>query len=302
MKKKKFIKYFIEYFILILLTAILRLIPLTVNLKWAKIIGRFLFLLNKRHRLRAIDNLYHAFPEKKEEEILKICQDVYINMVKVYMEFLFLPYLNDKYLQMKTRIIGRENLEKALALNKGIVSVTSHLDNWELVGTILVHHGFPVDAIYHPMKNPYSDKFIYNIRKKTGMQLISMNNSLKPSLKALAENHLLGLIADQDAGGDGVFINFFGRPASTAKGPAFFAVKTGAPMLFFTMLRDNNDSHSLYISSSLPVKITGDLKNDIYYNTKLWSDELEKWVRKYPEQWFWLHRRWHSRPKKENRK
>ena len=113
----------------------------------------------------------------------------------------------------------------------------------------------------------------------------------------LHQNHILALIADQDVGGAGIFIDFFNRPASTAKGPAFFAIKTEAPALFFTLIRDEKDCHTLYISKPFKIKKTGNMVKDVYYNTKLWSDELEKWIRKYPEQWFWVHRKWHTKPK-----
>ena len=292
MKFNKFLKYVLEYILLVSIAFIFRLIPFSINLKFAKILGKLFFKLNKKHRLRAIENLTYSFPEKDQNEIVDICRKMYINLVKVYMEFLFLPKFNKKF-----KLVGKENLEKALNENKGIVAITSHLDNWELLGTSLVHFGFPVDAIYHPMKNPYSDKFFYNIRRKAGMTLISMNNSLRPSLQALKNNHLLGLIADQDAGRDGVFVDFFNRPASTGKGPALFALKTGSPMIFFAMVRDESDNHIIYIGKPFKLKITGNLKEDIYNNTKLWSNELQSWVRKYPEQWFWVHRKWQTKIK-----
>ncbi len=295
MKFKKFIKYFIEYFFLICITYTLRLFPVKINLIFAKSLGKFLYNVNKKHRIRAYNNLKYAFPEKSKEELNQILKRVYINLCKVYFEFLSLSNINKKYIDAKIRIIGKENLDSALKLKKGIIAVTAHIDNWELLGTVIKKMGYKVSVVYHSMRNPYSDRFINNIREKAGIRLIEMKYALRPSLKALKENHLLGLIADQDAGGKGVFVDFFNRPASTAKGPAFFALKTSAPMLLFTFIRKKNDEHELYISKPFSVKKTGDEQKDIYYNTKLWSDELEKWVKKYPEQWFWVHRRWHTK-------
>jgi len=294
---KKSIKFFIEYFFLFYLVLFFRLFPLSVALKIASALGKIFFHINYTHRKRAIENLSHSFPDKSYKEIVQICKRVYINLAKVFMEFIFLPKIDLNYINSKVKIIGEENLKKALKKGKGIVAITGHIGNWELLGTIVVKIGYPLSAIYHPMRNPYSDKLFYKIRRDAGMELIPMQDSLRGSIKALKANKLLGLIADQDAGGAGVFVNFFGRPASTAKGPAIFAVKTNAPMLFFALIRGKNDTHTLYISKPLKVKITGDLEKDIYYNTKLWSDELEKWVKKYPDQWFWLHRKWHTKKK-----
>ncbi len=297
MKLKKKIKYYFEYFLLIVLSKIFRSLPLKADLIIAKYLGKIFFIVNKKHKERAMINLKNSFPNKNERELLNICKKMYENLVKVYMEFLYIDKLSTSYIKRKIRFVGEENLINALKKNKGIIIVTGHLDNWELLGTALVKNGYPLVALYHPMRNPYSDKFFYKLRKRTGMELVSMNEYLKPSLKALNENKLLGLIADQDAGSDGVFVKFFNQWASTPKGPAVFAIKKRAPVIFLAMIREKDDSHTLYISKELPVKISGNLKEDIYYNTRLWSDELEKWVRKYPEQWFWVHRKWHTKKK-----
>jgi len=297
MKIKKIIKNHIEYFFLFYLVKFFNLFPLRIALKIAEYIGRLLFHLDKKHRQRALDNLTFAFSEKSYSEIKDICRKVYINSAKIFMEFIFLPKIDKDFVKRNVKIVGEENLKKGLKLNKGIIGITGHIGNWELLGAILVKSGYGLSAVYHPMRNPLSDKLFYQLRYESGMELISMKNSLKGSIKALKENRILGLIADQDAGGSGVFVNFFNRPASTAKGPAVFAIKTGAPMIIFTLIREKGDRFTLYIDEPLKVRRSGNLEDDILYNTKLWSDELEKWVRKYPEQWFWVHRKWHTKPK-----
>ncbi|MDD5067768.1 MAG: lysophospholipid acyltransferase family protein [bacterium] len=293
----KKIRFLLEYFFLMVFTYFFRLFPLSFNLWLARGIGLLLFRVNKTHRNRALENLRFSYPGKPEPELYNIARKTYVNLSKVFMEFLVMPGLNGKYYGTRVKLIGRENLDRALRQKKGIVAISGHLDNWELLGAILVRSGYHLDAVYHPMKNPFSDRFFNRIREKTGIKLISMDNPLRPSLRALKENHMLGLIADQDAGSDSVFVPFFNRLAPTYKGPALFSIKTGAPMILITLVRDEKDNHTMYISEPLNVKVTGDLKQDLYYNTKLWSDELEKWIKKYPEQWYWVHRRWHSRPR-----
>jgi len=288
---KKFFKYLIEYFFLFYLVNFFRLFPLKIGLKIASFLGSIIFYLDKTHRLRAINNLKLAFPEKGNYEILKICKNVFINLAKNFFEFIKLPDLDKDYFKKNFRIIGEENLKRALQKKKGIVAVTSHLGNWELLGALVVKMGYKLVAVYHPMKNPFSDRFINRIRRKAGIELISMKDSLRGGLKALKENKLLGLISDQDAGSNGIFIKFFGKEASTFKGPAIFAIKTKAPMILFNLIREKDDKHTLYISEEFQIK------DDIYLTTELWSNEVEKWIIKYPEQWFWVHRRWHTKKK-----
>ncbi|MBN1899064.1 MAG: lysophospholipid acyltransferase family protein [Spirochaetes bacterium] len=292
---RKFIKHFSEYFFLFYLYRLARMFPLDLLLKVATLLGKCLYHINTKHRQRALKNLSLSFPEKTEEERETICKNVYINLCKIFTEFIFLPRINESFVRKRVRVQGEEHLRQALKGKRGILAITGHLGNWELLGTIMVKLGYPLDAIYQPMKNPFSDRLFYNIRARSGMGLISTDNSLRGSLKALKQNHLLGLIADQDAGRSGVFVDFFGRPASTARGPAVFAVKTKSPMLFFALIREKNNAYSLNISPPLKVRDTGQTEDDIHYNTKLWSDRLEKWVRQYPDQWFWVHRKWHSK-------
>jgi KDO2-lipid IV(A) lauroyltransferase len=295
-KLKKRIKHVFELFLLILIVNFLRIFTLKFSLFLATKLGKLLYRLNKKHRGRALHNLECSFPEKSKEECQIILRKVYINLSKTFIEMINLKRYQKKYMQKKISIVGQDHLDKALKLKKGIIGITAHLDNWELLGAILISYGYSCDAIYHPMRNKLTNKYINKLRTNMGVGLISFKNALRPCLRSLKDNHILGMISDQDAGRDGIFVDFFNRPASTVQGPAFFSIKTEAPVLFFYMVRKENDDHVLHITPPLKMKRKGDFKKNMKINTKLWSDELEKQVRKRPEQWFWVHRKWHSKP------
>ncbi len=294
---QKKIQYLIEFFFLFYLYQIARLMSYKFIVQTGRILGFIVSFFAPGLRRRVLNNLKGSKLEMNKKQAIKFYRRVLVNLGMAFMEFFYLPRIDEKFLKKYIKFSGKEELDKALEKRKGIIIVTGHNDNWELLGAILVKSGYKLAALYHPLRNPYSDKLFYKIRSKAGIELISMKNYLIPSFKALKENKLLGLIADQDAGDDGIFVDFMGKPASTSKGPAAFALKTKAPMVFLLLVRERKFYHRLYVKQ-LQIKETGDYKKDVYINTKLWSDELEKWVLKYPEQWMWTHRKWHTKIKK----
>ena len=299
MPPRKKIKYYFEYLGLALVFGFLRLIPLDSGLKWCRSWGRLLYRINGKHRQRALDNLRRAFPERSEEQHVRILKDVYANLCRVALEFALLDRVNPEFIRRRVTIVGREHMDRALAQGKGVVGVLGHLGNWEMGGAIMAQLGYPLDAVYHSMRNPYTDRFINTIRERSGERLINMRRALWLCTKALKQNHILGLVADQDAGSRGLFINFFGRPASTNPGPAIFAMKAGAPLIFSALIRKPGGRYLLHFNPPFNIRHSDDFDNDLAHNTQLWSDELERWVRVYPEQWFWVHRRWRRRPPDE---
>ncbi|MGB5986474.1 MAG: glycosyltransferase family 9 protein, partial [Desulfobacterales bacterium] len=299
MPPRKKIKYRLEYLGLWALYGLLRRVPLDSGLRWCGCLGRLLYAMDQKHRRRALINLRHAFPEHSESHHHRTLKAVFANLCRVALEFAHLDRCDGEFVRRRVTVKGREHLESALARGKGMIGVLGHLGNWELAGAILVQLGYPLDAVYHSMRNPYSDRYINAIRRRAGIGLINMRRALWLSAKALKKNHALGLIADQDAGHGGVFIDFFGRAASTAPGPALFAMKMGAPLVFCALIRNPGGRYTLHFRPPFKIRRSDDFDADLAHNTKLWSDELERWVRAYPEQWFWVHRRWHRRPLEE---
>jgi len=296
MPPQKKIKYYLEYLALAAVFGVLRRIPLDTGLAWCSAWGRLLYGINRKHRIRALANLRHAFPGQSPARHRRTLKEVYANLCRVALEFAHLDRFAHSAVRRRVTIVGRQHLDRALAGGRGVVGVSGHIGNWEMIGAVLSPLGYPCDAVYHSMRNPYADRFINNIRQSIGAGLINMRRALWLCTKALKNNHVLGLIADQDAGHSGLFVDFFGRPASTATGPALFAMKTGAPLVFFALIREPGGRYTLHIKPPMEIRKSGDYQADLAYNTKLWSDELERWVRDYPEQWFWVHRRWHRRP------
>lgn len=293
------LKHIPQYILLVIFTFILRIIPLAWLYAVAKPLAKVLFQLDKKHRAICIDNLTQSFPEKSHSEIQSIAIAVYINMVKIFFEFLRLgSFFRGKTPERKFTFPNAALFERLLSEKKGIVVVTTHLGNWELEGGYTCWLKYKLNAIYFPQTNPLADDFFNKARSGVGINLIPNTVAVKKTIEHLRKNELVAFLADQDARGGHVFVDFFGRKAATVKGPVFFAVKTGAPMILAAFIRKPDNSFELHIEE-VPISHSGDIENDLITNTQAWSTRLENLIRQYPDQWFWVHRRWKTRPEAE---
>lgn len=297
-KKYKLLKHFFYYISAIVISGLLLYIPRKIILSLGAILGELVFYLSKRERNKALKNLSTAFgDEKSPEEIYEICRNCFRNLVKGLMEFLQLPRLNSYNLNKLVKIEGQENLDNVLEKGKGGIILTAHIGNWELVGASLPLSGYKTSTIIRPVKLQLIDKWVNKRREKTGLKCIGRGASIKSALQCLKRNELLGILADVDTKVDGVFVDFFGKPAWTPIGPVSIALKTGSDIVPAFIIRQKDDTHKLIIEKPIELKITDNTEDDIKYNTEVWTKIVESYIRKYPEQWIWTHNRWKTQKK-----
>ncbi len=270
----------------------------------AKIISYILIFFIQyifRYRRRVIFyNLHNAFPEKKFGDLKKLIRPIYKNFIYLWLEFLQTEKLSENIIKDRININNLHVLKKALKKNKGIILVSAHLGNFEWLSSILGILQLPVIAVAKKQKNRYVNQFLMDLRQKFGTQIVYKREVLKQGLKALKNNQILGLISDQNAGKKGVFIDFFNQPASTVNGPAIFYLRTKAPLIAIYLIRKDYACFDLFaeeIQLSENLKLNDDNIRNI---TQAYTANLEKWVRKYPEQYFWMHRRWKTKPEMVN--
>jgi KDO2-lipid IV(A) lauroyltransferase len=191
---------------------------------------------------------------------------------------------------------GTEHIGEALAKGRGIFFLTGHFGNWELLAATHGLAGFGLSVVVRPLDNPYLEAVIARARQRSGLRAISKREAVQGVRAALARGQCIGILLDQDAGRDGVFVPFLGHAASTSRALAILALKTRAPVLPAFIHRLPDGSHELVLEPEIPLAITGDLDHDILVNTARYTQAIERQVRDHPEQWFWVHRRWKSRP------
>lgn len=261
--------------------------------------GIFYCLVKKRREI-TMSNLQLAFGnEKSQRELKSIAIQSYHNLGKSFVEFLRFPLLTRDNLWQFITLQGKENVHCAMETNGKSVVFIPHFGNHELMAPIFSALLPRAAAIAFPLKNPYLNEMTNEYRGIFGLEIIKKHNATRHVLKALRSDYVVGFVADQDAGKEGVFVEFFGRSASCARGPIAMAIKTGAAVLFSIDIRQPDDKHLVIISGPMELELTGDFDRDIAHNTAKLMARLEGYIRQYPGQWMWQHNRWKTQPDTE---
>jgi Kdo2-lipid IVA lauroyltransferase/acyltransferase len=273
------------------------LLPRKLGLFLAAKIGDFVYLILPKYRKIALENLTYAFgKEKTSLEISTIARKVFENLVKSGFELVQFPKINEKNIRKLVTLEGRENLDAGYAKGKGIVVITAHFGNWELMAASLRLFGCPGVTIGRRIYFHKYDRMLNYFRKVHDVNVIYRDDSPRKMLKVLKENRIVGVVADQDVDSvEGVFVDFFGRPAYTPSGPVGLARATGAALIPVVIRRNPDDTHTVIAMKEIELTDTGDKEKDLVENTKKWSAVIESYIRKYPEQWVWMHKRWKTK-------
>jgi Kdo2-lipid IVA lauroyltransferase/acyltransferase len=276
---------------------ILRLLPWKIATSFGSALGSLGYRPLGIRRKVVERQIAGAFPELPKSEVDRIALDCYRHLGRSTIETALLPYRGAKgVLGLVESVSGWEHMEAGLAAGKGVVLAAGHFGNWELLGSYLAARGVPIDVIARAMANPDFDRYLNATRAEIGMTVIYDRDAVRRTPRSLREGRVVAFVADQGVLGlASTFVPFFGRPAKTPRGAAVFALRFNAPVVFAVAVRKPN---GLYHISVEPVEIqqTGDRDADVDSIVARYTGILESWVRRYPEQYFWHHRRWRRQP------
>jgi KDO2-lipid IV(A) lauroyltransferase len=261
-------------------------------------IGRFGYAPLGIRRDVVEKQLRAALPERTSDEIERIARSAYGHLGRTSMETAILPsYSGLEIIDLFESVIGWNLVEERMARGKGLILVTGHLGNWELGGAYLAARGLPVDAIARHMANPLFDRYLTSTRHRIGMTVVHDEDAVRRVPRSLRGGRAVAFLVDQGAIGlASTWVPFFGRYAKTPRGPAVFALRLGAPILFGVALRQPSGKYQLAFEP-IEATETGDREADVDRIVAEYTHTLERWVRRAPEQYFWHHRRWkHQRP------
>lgn len=296
------IKYRIEYWVTYLICAFARMLPYRLALALGSFLGWLAFDVVRIRRRVTMLNLKNSLGEgKSEKELIRIGRRTYRNFAKSMVEYALFPSLNKEKIIGIVEFEGADYFDEALKRGKGAVVVAGHFGSWELMGAATSQKGYPVDFLVGEQHNFLVDNLMNDYRRSVGIGIIKMGAASKGVIRALKNNRFVAMLSDQDAGNDGTVVDFFNRPASTPKGPAAFALKMDAPIIMGFIIRDSNKKQRIIIEKPIFGEKTSDKEEDIRKLTQAYTRMLEDYIRKYPDHWFWPHRRWKSTTKEYER-
>lgn len=275
---------------------LIRHIPPGLRRLFAVLVAEIGYRLSLKHRLIALYNLRRSFPDKKLEEIVKIAKKSYRSFSFVTAEFFDIPYLNKSNLHRWISIEGLDNYKQACAEEKGVLLFGAHFGNWEIGNAALAVMTQPFIFVYRILDSPLLEKVITGVRSSYGNISLSKENTMRKMIRLLKNGATINLLIDQNvAWYGGVFVDFFGRKACTTSGLALLASHTEAPVLPAFTRRLPNGKYLLEIGKKVEIIASGNREADVLINTQNFTRIIEEQIRKYPEQWFWVHQRWKTK-------
>jgi len=282
--------------------AVMQVFPIDWNLQTARILAKIWAVVMPRHRQRAIANLSAAFGKVYPMSRISRLADLCLESVTMFaVEAICLPRLMNAFTW--SRYIELVNFDDALRLivsGKGVIFVTGHYGSFEVMGHLLAALGFDMTAVMRPLDNVYLNRFMVASRRTHGLTLLDKKGAMISAEGLLADGALLAFIGDQDAGRKGIFVDFFGRPASTYKSIALLAMATGSPIVVAYARRRGNVARYEVGLPRIIYRHEWEQQTDpLRWITQEYSSAIESFVREAPEQYLWIHRRWKSRPKSE---
>ena len=243
------------------------------------------------------ENLARAFPERPPAWRARVARESYRHLGRTAATTFRFSRLTPEQILKRSRVEGRELLAGPVARGEGAILVTGHIGNWEVGGGALACRGLPLDVVVRPQNNPLFDRALARARQRLGMTVVSRHDPVHVLLRSLRQGRVVVLVADQNAHEAGIVVDFFGAPASTARGAALLSLRSGAPLVLGVALHDPASSvpHRVVLER-VSISPSGAPRRDVEALTRAHVAALERWVRRHPGQYLWQHRRWLRTP------
>jgi len=287
----------VKYTLLRLFFLVMGMVPPWAR-KWLSwLLGRTAYIVDREHRTIVIDNLTRVFGDiKTGKEIRALARRVFCNTALMLFEIGWFTRLGPSDIPKHFRITGFEHFKKALSKGRGVFALTAHIGNWELLPVAPAMGIENAAFVYRPLDKKVLDLFFGRQRTKFGAKMIPSKKAMFKIIRNVTRGGCVLLLMDQNVDWyEGVFVEFFGHYACTNKGLALMAMKTKTPVVPMFLVRDGK-GYNIIFEDEIPLAETGDRTKDIEENTRRYNKAIESIILRYPDQWFWLHQRWKTRP------
>ena len=273
-------------------------LPLAVAYWLGAHLSDLAYLLLAGRRRITLANLALALGEEKTpQERHRLARAAFRNLGQHLVDFSRLRDLTPEGFAHICTVAGLEQVQHLLERRQGLLVLTAHFGSWELSPAVALCLNIPLQVIVRPLDNPVLDRLVETYRQRCGYHIIPKRDAFGKSLAALRRGEIVAVLMDQSSlRHEGVQVEFFGIKTHTAKGPALLALRAGCPVVSAFLVRVAPGQHRLMLSNEIPVRRTGDVQRDVEETTRLFNQVIEAAIRRYPDHWFWLHRRWKQRP------
>ena len=300
MKRRRPAVDYIIYLAARLFVSLCQAMSVERSYRFADLMAAVLYRCDARHRRVGMENLRLAFGgQYNEAQRDRIVRGVYRHFCRMLMEILHIPRkLHPTTWRDRITLVGHEPVVDRLLRGGPLIMLTGHFGNWEMAGYLFGVFGFPPHSVARTLDNPYLDRFLRSFRERTGQKMIAKKGGSDQILDVLAGGKVLSFLADQDAGQNGMYVEFFGRPASTHKSIAILALQHNAPVVVGYARRIGPGFRYEVGCDAIiePDEWTG-TADDARLLTQRYTAALERIIRRDPDQYLWLHRRWKHQPK-----
>jgi len=290
------LRHLLEAILFAGLLGVARVMP-RAFVRWlGRSIGNLSGRLNRRHQRIALHNLQTALPELSEARRLEISRNCWSHFGEILLDTLCFHRFGPESVGSVVRYHGLEHLKEAYARGKGVLLFSGHFGHWELIALMQAHLNMPIAVVARPLDNRYLEKMLASLRGASGNTIIYKRNAVRAMVKAIRSGSGTAILIDQDARDTGVFVPFFGRPASTTPTLALLAIRTEATVIPMHAVPGSGGSWVITYGPPVHVDSEADRESEILRITAHCTSILEGWIRKRPELWLWMHRRWKTVP------
>ena len=290
------------YLLIRVLVCVVQALSWPWALGFAHLLAAFAYRMDRRHRAVADDNLRHAFPELSPAQRAALVRSTYEHFAAMAVEIIRLPRsLRPANVDDFFHWADPQDLDRMFAWwrsGRPLLGLTGHFGNWEVLSYVFGMGGCRSGIVARRLDNAYLDRWAAGLRRKTGLTLLDKHRDYPQMLDILERGGSLGMVGDQDAGARGLFVDFLGRPASTFKSIAILSLQYGAPILVLGAARVGHPlRYVIYLEDTILPEDYQDRSDATHAITQRYTQALERLIRRHPEQYFWLHRRWKSQPR-----
>ncbi|MDO9171838.1 MAG: lysophospholipid acyltransferase family protein [bacterium] len=296
----KSVRWRLEYAALVAVRNVVRRLSAGGRRSAGRRLGEAAFRFWGYRRDVALAQLRQAFPDWDEAARRDVAVRAYQQITTSLFEFMAMDDLTPERIRELVDLDDPGILEPLRASGRGFIFTTGHFGNFELLGAALTAHGYPLQVVVRQQSNPHVDRLQNAIRARSGVQAIRADGSVRQLVKLLRVGGTAAMLPDVNAGLEGVFVEFLGAPASTPPGLAYFAWKLGCPIVPVFLVRQPDGRHVAHVTPAIEPDPTQDEASAVLALTQAHTDRLAEFVRRHPDHWFWVHRRWKTQPPRKD--